>query len=122
MSTLPLSRAAAFAAALLVFLLLAASSGAPAAQADNCQPEELVYERITGDADWESPVAPDESDPRCVIAAQLGCPNQADPAGCSNGIRTTAAGRDSNCIYSAGLTNAVRAVVCKANYMVPYLG
>ena len=124
MSTMPLSRAAAFAAALVATLLVALSSGAAPAQADNCQPEELLVRTVPGqDPNWQSPVAPDASDPRCVLAAQLGCPNQADPAGCSDGIRTkTVAGRDSDCTYSASAINAVRVVVCRANYMVPYLG
>lgn len=114
-------RAAAFAAALVITLLFALSSGAASARADNCQPEELAYEVATGDADWESPVAPDASDPRCVIAAQLGCPNQADPGNCINGIRTTVAGTP-DCQYSAGLVNAVRVLVCRANATIPSTG
>lgn len=78
-------RAAAFAAALVLSLLFALSSGAPAAQADHCQAEELVYEAATGDGDWQSPIA-DDDDPRCVVAAQLGCPNMAQTDACVAGI------------------------------------
>ena len=118
MATTSLSRAAAFAAALFVTLIVSLGSGAAPAQADNCQPEELVYQTVTGDAAWESPVAPDASDPRCVVAAQLGCPNQADPPNCLNGIRATVAGNE-ECRYSASLINAVRVVVCRVNASLP---
>lgn len=60
--------------------------GAAPAQADNCQPEEIVVRMIPGSQPgWESPLA-DGSDPRCVYAAYVGCPNQADPAGCAGGV------------------------------------
>jgi hypothetical protein len=82
------SRITSAARAALVLTLLAGASlaGAPAAQADNCQPEELAYQIVTGDDTWESPVAPDSEDPRCIYAAYVGCPNQADPVGCASGV------------------------------------
>jgi hypothetical protein len=94
-------RAAAFAAALLSASVVTLSSYAAPALADNCQPEELVVRMAQGGGSWESPVAADEYDPRCVGAAQVGCVNQADPVGCANGVASTT--RDRTVGHGSGL-------------------
>lgn len=96
----PVVRAAAMAAALLAGLAVALCAAAPPAQADNCQPEELIVRAATPDKSWESPVAPDERDPRCVGAAHVSCPNQADPVGCAAGVVQSTVSR----VFSRGST------------------
>lgn len=77
--------------ALVVAVWGAISLVSPAtAQADNCQPEELVLRAATGNQTAESPIYSDANDPRCIALAELGCPNLQDPAGCINGIAATA--------------------------------
>ena len=109
-----LMRPAVLATATLAVSVVAALGAAPAAQANNCQPEELVVRVVPGYGGWESPVAPDSSDPRCVVAAQLGCPDQSQPGPCLNGIYTRFQDSLTNpdCVYSPSVTNAARYVVC----------
>ena len=109
-----LIRRAVLVTAALAVSAVAGLGAAPAAQANNCQPEELVIRAAPGYGGWESPLAPDSSDPRCVVAAQLGCPDQSQPGPCLGGIYSRF--QDSlttpDCVYSPSVTNAARYVVC----------
>jgi len=87
----PVVRFAALLAALFAATLLSLGSYAATAQADHCQPEEIVYRTATGDTTYQSPI-PDMEDPRCQLGAHLSCPDQSQQPACAIGA-TQSTGR-----------------------------